>query len=520
MFPSPQPLAIPEDTRNVTLTCSLSACVWEISLKAGTSTVAMSPYIISIFNEEHVGNYSLIRITEDSQENYTTAHVYIQIQQSPIVQSSSAILVAIIIVLVVIIIVIVVVLIVVIQLICICVVKKRKLVPNRNVVFRNNSNVASREGHTGMANISDLQSSTEECIELRNCSIGAEHMTIDETNLYSHQMERKHMREETTYYPNTANFPSNKTNYETMKNNNDSLFLKPAKSHEQYTQMSAVEGKNKFVPKYYSAKEFPATYQLYAASGMGKDSMFSVEFKVLDEESKRIVESSDEAREERNKSKNPQTNILPYDENRVRLESHYFEVNYINASFTFESEFIASIHPTGKTLQDFLQMIYQTEASMVIMLCTRKEKAKILGGVSNRVCYWPQKDHPFSCDPFETHLMSSSETTAFLRQEVSLKHTLEGKSHSFTHCISPIWNEDGTVTDLNFNLLNRVIKQKQDYPLKPIIIHCEDGISKTGVFLTLFNVIKELNLRKSINIFNAVKNLRKQRMGMVPTVVS
>ena len=214
--------------------------------------------------------------------------------------------------------------------------------------------------------------------------------------------------------------------------------------------------------------------------------------------------------------------MLFYDKNRVMLESQYFKCNYINASYAFESEFIASIHPTQNTLQDFLQMIYQTEASMVIMLCTRKEKAKILGGVSNRVCYWPKKDHPFSCDPFETHLISSSETTAFLRQEVSLKHTLEGKSHSFTHCISPIWNGDGTIVELNcaVSLLNRVIKQKQDYPFKPIIIHCEDGISKTGVFLTVFNVIKELNLRNSINIFNAVKNLRKQRMGMVPTVVS
>ena len=521
MFPSPQPLAIPEDTRDVTLTCSLSACVWEISLKAGTSTVAMSPYIISIFNEEHVGNYSLIRTTEDSQENYTTAHVYIQIQLSPIGESSSTLLLPIIIIMIVVIsIVIVVALIIVIPLICICVVKKRKQIPNRSVIFKKHSSATSREGNTGYANLADLQSSSKEYIELPNNPIGAEYMTIDETNLLPHKMETKDPSKETPYYSNLANLPSNGTNYETIKNNTDYVVMKTPQSHEQYTPMSAVDEENKFVTKYYSVKEFPANYQQYVVSGMGKDSMFSVEFIALEVESNKFVESSYEARKERNNSKNPLTNILPYDENRVRLESHYFECNYINASYIFDSEFIASIHPTQNTLQDFLQMIYQTEASMVIMLSTRKEKAKILGGVSNRVCYWPKKDQPFNCDPFETHLMSSSETTAFLRQEVSLKHTLEGKSHSFTHCISPIWNEDGTVTDLNFNLLNRVIKQKQDYPLKPIIIHCEDGISKTGVFLTVFNVIKELNLRKSINIFNAVRNLRKQRMGIVPTVVS
>ena len=114
-----------------------------------------------------------------------------------------------------------------------------------------------------------------------------------------------------------------------------------------------------------------------------------------------------------------------------------------------EFQFIATIHPTDNTLQDFLQMIYQTEASMVVMLSTRKEKSKIISGVSNRVCYWPTTDQSLKCGPFVNSLVTSNETTAFVKPEISLKHTSEGKSHSFTNCISPIWNEDGTVIDLN-----------------------------------------------------------------------
>ena len=177
------------------------------------------------------------------------------------------------------------------------------------------------------------------------------------------------------------------------------------------------------------------------------------------------------------------------------LDSPYFDCNYTNASYINDYQFIASIHPTRETHRDFLQMIYQTEASMVIMLTTRKEKAKIISGVSNRVCYWPMKDEPINYEPFETTLVAFTETNAFIKQEISLKNNLERKDHTFVQCMSPIWNEDSTVADMTpvVALLNRILKQIQEYPSKPIIIHCEDGISKTGILLSGINSVKELD---------------------------
>ena len=350
-----------------------------------------------------------------------------------------------------------------------------------------------------------------------------EYMSIEETSLIPVESDIKMEKAERSYYDHIAMDPICEDNYDQIKEKKQYSNISHCERYENLTPMTVHREDRKFFAKYIPAKDFTATYQQYVASGMGNDSLFLVEFKALNEETKKNVEpESYEARRKQNMRKNSVNTALPYDENRVVLESPYFECNYINASWLENSQFIASIHPTQNTLQDFLQMIYQTEASMVIMLSTRKEKAKIISGVSNRVCYWPKKDEILKCDPFETSLTSSTETNAFIKQEISLKHTLDGKSHSFIHCLSPIWNEDGTIVELNFvvSLLSRVIKQKQDYPHKPIIIHCEDGISKTGVFLTVFNVIKELNLRKSINIFNAVKNLFRQRMSMVPTLVS
>ena len=167
-------------------------------------------------------------------------------------------------------------------------------------------------------------------------------------------------------------------------------------------------------------------------------------------------------------------------------------------------------------------MIYQTEASLVIMLTTRDEKAEIINGKSKNVCYWPQKDESIECEPFLTTLVDSTEAAAFIKQKIALKNTSERKEHTFIHCISPTWNEDSTVADKTptVALLGRILNQIKDDPSKPIIIHCQDGISKTGILLSGVNSVKELTHKKSINIFNSVKNLRRQRMKMVPTLVS
>ena len=498
----------------------------------------MSTYKIPSFTKMYEGSYSLLRTT-NSGRNYTTAQLFVNVITVPTQQSASLPFIPIIIVVLVIICIII--LIIVLIPICIKIFgNKRELFHSKQFKNENTesplrrgqqnnkgskisqSNIIGSGGFSGYENLAKLQSPTKEYIELSVNTNVAEYMTIDETSMLPLDIETKVHKVEGPYYSNLANNPSD-GNYEQIKENSEYMELNQSEPYERYTPMSAVKEKTKFVAKYIPSKDFPATYQLYVISGMGIESLFSVEFQALNEESKKNIEpESDEARKVQNMRKNPLKNILPYDENRVVLDSPYFDCNYINASWLESYQFIASIHPTGDTLQDFLQMIYQTEASMVIMLTTRKEKAKIIGGVSNRVCYWPKKDKPLNCEPFVTSLISSTETSAFVKQEISLKNTLEGKDHSFTHCISPIWNEDGTVVEMTLvvALLNRIIKQKQDSSNVPIIIHCTDGISKTGIIMTALNSIKELNARKSINIFNAVKNLRKQRNNMIPTLVS
>ena len=303
-------------------------------------------------------------------------------------------------------------------------------------------------------------------------------------------------------YENMAEIHSPHNEFIDLKVVSHSETLDPnIEGNRPYEQISEGRGM-KFVSDFIPINEFTTTYQQYMETETDEDSVLSVEFSNLKTHSKINTELENE--------------------NSVILDSPHFDCNHINASYIYEYQFIACTHPTKETHRDFLQMIYQTEASMVVMLISGKEKAKMMTGNSNIAYYWPKKSEPNHYGPFVTTLVNSTETNAFLKQKISLENTLESKEHHFTQLVSPNWNEDCSVAgmSLSVSLLNRIIKQIHDVPTKSIIIHCKDGISKTGIILTAICSVKELTLKKTINIFSTVKNLRRQRMNMVPTLVS
>ena len=148
-------------------------------------------------------------------------------------------------------------------------------------------------------------------------------MTIDESSIMPLDSEYQQKQRE---YQNLANAPSSTAPYEEIPETDNTTSI----PYERYVPMSSVKEEKKFVPRFIPIKQFPATYQQYVASGIDKDSLFSVEFTSLNEESEiNIVPPTTEALESINTNKNPFKNIVPFDENRVLLDSQYFDCNYI-----------------------------------------------------------------------------------------------------------------------------------------------------------------------------------------------
>ncbi|KAI6650358.1 Receptor-type tyrosine-protein phosphatase alpha isoform X4 [Oopsacas minuta] len=268
------------------------------------------------------------------------------------------------------------------------------------------------------------------------------------------------------------------------------------------------------------AKDFTNTYKLYLKSDIdGYISAFLKQFSELNYQcEKAFQETCSIAKDPKHKNKNHLKFSLPYDKNRVLLYSEHFETDYINATYLESSNMIITLNPTVFSLQDFLQMVYQFKASLIVTLTTYTEKMLIESGQSEFIQYWPTSSGPGKCAPFILTMTKCDNWQAIDKKVITLTHTLDSSMHTFTQIISTKWSSSDEPTDICaiVKLLKAINSHKSDHPNSPIIIHCSDGIAKTGILYTLFKAIQESIGRNEVDIFQIIKKLRSERMNSIP----
>ena len=273
-----------------------------------------------------------------------------------------------------------------------------------------------------------------------------------------------------------------------------------------------------------AVEEFPREYQRYLQSDReGSVSILFDQFYELEYQcGKMTPPDCFVASDPINMSKNPIKNALPNDNNRVVLSSEDLPLDYINASYLDAFRFIITINPLEDTILDFLQMLYQTEASLVIMLVTPDEYADMINRKSDRVPYWPKMPEYIDVMPFRTEVVETEETGGIMRNTIKLTNWSDNRMHTFTHIISTSWEDTDEVADINevIDIID-IMRQEVGYVKhRPIVIHCEDGIGKSGVLYTVYKCIQSLQTCNEVDIFQLVKQLRGERMNFVPSLVS
>ena len=273
------------------------------------------------------------------------------------------------------------------------------------------------------------------------------------------------------------------------------------------------------------SEDFSENYKLYQLSQSdGQIDVFKEQFQELNYQSEYSFNyPHTTALDPSNADKNVDKDVLPYDVNRVILYSPKWSCEYINASYMEGYKLIATQLPTNNTIQDYLQLIYQLEDPLVVLLLTQGELDKIRGGLSDRICYWLEKPGVKEFENFSVRTEKSRKSTFLLKQRLKVFSNYENNEHPFTQYISSVWcNEEGRITDISVvvTLLDLIYKQEQASPDKNIVFCCSDGIGKSGVLLTAHNAIRGIQSTQSIDVFQTVKQLRNSRKNMVPTLVS
>jgi len=241
-----------------------------------------------------------------------------------------------------------------------------------------------------------------------------------------------------------------------------------------------------------------------------------------------------------NGPRNRYSNVLPYDHNRVELNSQAPH-SYVNASHVVFNEtgaaslrchYIATQGPLSGTVEDFWTLILETGSKAVVMLTNFVENR-----LNKCVSYFPsEQGKQIAMGRLRVRCTGmTTDTTGSLTVRTIEIHSQgrDGKPATSTvhHFHFHAWPDHGTPEhSIAIRMLCDALPADRR---APIVVHCSAGIGRTGTFIAVD--IVRLRLRKlqeaadkgatvgasevqaALAIPELVHQLRQQRMGMVQT---
>uniref|UniRef100_A0A8C3AVG1 Receptor-type tyrosine-protein phosphatase C n=1 Tax=Cyclopterus lumpus TaxID=8103 RepID=A0A8C3AVG1_CYCLU len=242
---------------------------------------------------------------------------------------------------------------------------------------------------------------------------------------------------------------------------------------------------------------------------------------------------------EENKKKNRSSTVIPYDYNRVLLkldegrshdsdpseedeedssdEENEESTMYINAShidgYWGPCTFLAAQTPLPDTMADFWSMVYQKRASTIVMLSDCSE-----GDKESDCVYWGKDKKTFG--DFEVELASTDTSPTFISRNMLIRHVKVTQHRPVKQFQLLKWasgelpEKAQDLTDMIKDIKHSCGGSKSEKSL-PIVVHCSDGSSRSGIFCALWNLLDSAETEKLVDVFQVVKTLRKERQGML-----
>uniref|UniRef100_A0A915PLY7 protein-tyrosine-phosphatase n=1 Tax=Setaria digitata TaxID=48799 RepID=A0A915PLY7_9BILA len=233
-----------------------------------------------------------------------------------------------------------------------------------------------------------------------------------------------------------------------------------------------------------------------------------------------------------NVERNRYRNVLAYDTSRVILKRVNSEgSDYINASAlvvpSARRNYILTQGPLSTTSNDFWQMIWEQNSTLIIMLNKLVEK-----GLTKCHDYFPSFGNPVrEFDSFNVVLKEEQDFDDYVVRDLELSWKTgnillekDGCSGSLPRIIKHFhfisWPDFGVPhsTTLFIEFLQKVRETGLLSGKEPTVVHCSAGIGRSGTFVVADSVLSmvEQNMKK-IDVTNLVVQMRKSRMGLIQT---
>ena len=235
------------------------------------------------------------------------------------------------------------------------------------------------------------------------------------------------------------------------------------------------------------------------------------------------------------KSLNRHNDILPYEYNLVHVDkdnsnksdiNNYINASYITNPFNNKSKiFIATQTPLETTISSFWKMIYTHKVKLIIMLSDSLEEKE-----EKFKKYWPNEkgeilkinEGGINLNIELIHREEVAPQIALLRK-FKINNEFELKQ---IQVISwPVHGLPGEEYLVNM-LFEKMIKHFTDQINEnvPVVVHCCDGVGRTGTLIAIFLInmcleeLKKMEKEPMMCVFNIIRKLREQRYSFVTDV--
>lgn len=218
-------------------------------------------------------------------------------------------------------------------------------------------------------------------------------------------------------------------------------------------------------------------------------------------------------------------NIRCYKDNFVEISSPHKVINASWIHIPYEKSFISAQAPMYNTIDDFWTMCFDYNIKIIVMLCNLEEN-----GMEKCVEYWENENIFIS--GFQTNF-SINYTSEKINDDITIRNIKikdKTKEENFEKEIKQIhygsWPDHQSVDiqSIYGNILFMFNLVDNEIGKSPILVHCSAGVGRTGTFLALYNLYRDIlnqihaNTSKiTISFLNLVRKFKEMRLHLVET---